>query len=156
MGEGEILLAARLDPGSDAAGEDSGDGGAAARQPFEIAGPWLRCSRLRHYGYTGAASRPVRSLHPYTMFRFCTPFADPPLPRLSIALTQVARPVRGSETTVTSQKFDPTTARVVGRSPSPRTRTNGSPPQESRDADTRPRLPSVEAHGNQQAGGMAR
>ena len=38
-----------------------------------------------------------------------------------------AREVRGSATTVTSQRFEPTTARVVGRSPSPSTRTKASP-----------------------------
>ena len=79
------------------------------------------------YGYTGGAARPVRSSHPIMMFRLCNPFADPPLPRLSRAETQTARDVLGSDTTVTSQKFDPTTARVAGRWPSSSTRTKGSP-----------------------------
>ena len=55
------------------------------------------------------------------------PFAEPPLPRLSMAETQTARLVRVSATTVTSQKFEPATLRVVGRRPSSSTRTNGSP-----------------------------
>jgi hypothetical protein len=61
------------------------------------------------------------------MLRLWIPLAEPPLPRLSSADTQTARCVRGSATTVTSQKFEPTTERVVGRWPSSSTRTNGSP-----------------------------
>src|SRR5262245_60093574 len=117
--EREVLLTARLDPGCDSRGEDAGDGGDAAFEPLDL--------RHARYGYTGGASRPVRSSQPIMMFRFCTPFAEPPLPRLSMADTHTARRVRRSATIVTSQKFEPTTARVAGRCPSSRTRTNGSP-----------------------------
>src|SRR5262249_6437390 len=94
--ERQILLAARLDAGHDAAGENAGHRRDAALEPLVLAGS-------RRHGYTGGASRPVRSLQPIMTLRFCTPLAEPPLPRLSIADTHTARPVRWSETTVTSQ-----------------------------------------------------
>src|SRR5712691_7023450 len=82
--------------------------------PPTLRGPAKPCrsaSADRH-GYTGGASRPVRSFQPSITLRFWTPLADPPLPRLSIAETQTARLVRWSTTTVRSQKFEPTTPRV--------------------------------------------
>src|SRR6202040_3680091 len=93
--EGEILLTAGLDAGRDAGGQDAGHGGDASLEPLEV--------RHAGYGYTGGASRPVRSSHPIMMLRLWMPLAEPPLPRLSSAETQTARRVRGSATTVTSQ-----------------------------------------------------
>src|SRR6266853_1965278 len=92
--EGQILLTARLDARRDAGGEDAGHGGDAPLQPLEV--------RHAGYGYTGGASRPVRSSHPIMMLRLWMPLAEPPLPRLSSADTHTARLVRGSATTVTS------------------------------------------------------
>src|SRR4026207_1812413 len=68
--------------GAKAGGEEAGDRGHSPPQPLDVG--------HAAYGYTGGASRPVRSSHPIMMLRLWIPLADPPLPRLSSADKQTA------------------------------------------------------------------
>ena len=89
----------------------------AARNP---AGAVTVMGRLR------MAVRPAVSGRPSMRLAFWMAWPAAPLPRLSMAATTVARPVRGSAAACRCTPFDPATAAVVGQRPSGSRQTNGS------------------------------